>query len=307
MAEPLTAAQQATRNDEWGRLREQGRLDEWAAALCNEVFSASAMDEALDDLGPEETDGVGPVERIGMILSHYLPTGELDQEPARRFAEKLEEIHPWLRRLVAELPRWALADLAEYGQSVAGEPAARNGDLEWMRFNGPVRRSLRRARRPEQVWAKVSTRLRAALPPATFEAFFADAAGVELRGGTLVVELPDDRTRQWVNGHFLRVVEAAAQAASPLVCRVALRARPGRYGPDVEKLKATAPAARRQPLRVMAAARRRRTVRQRPPVRARGPDDPDPEADPVRAPCAHPSDSSGFPGCGGLPIPWRSP
>ena len=77
----------------------------------------------------------------------------------------------------------------------------------------------------ETLWTEVSARLRGALNENTYRTWFADAEGGELDGDAFVLNVPNDFTREWIEGHFLGLIEAAIRdvAGEGLGVRVAVR------------------------------------------------------------------------------------
>jgi chromosomal replication initiator protein len=63
----------------------------------------------------------------------------------------------------------------------------------------------------ETLWDEVASRLKEALNEATFGTWFAQANGVELTDDTFVIEVPNDFTREWIEGHFLELVRAVVR------------------------------------------------------------------------------------------------
>jgi chromosomal replication initiator protein len=61
----------------------------------------------------------------------------------------------------------------------------------------------------ESLWSDVSGRLRSALNDTTYGTWFAHTAGVELDDGRFVLAVPNDFTRDWIEGHFLELIGAA--------------------------------------------------------------------------------------------------
>jgi chromosomal replication initiator protein len=61
----------------------------------------------------------------------------------------------------------------------------------------------------EHLWTEIAARLEEALNETTFRTWFADATGVQVDGEAFVVSVPNDFTREWIEGHFLGLVEAA--------------------------------------------------------------------------------------------------
>jgi chromosomal replication initiator protein len=61
----------------------------------------------------------------------------------------------------------------------------------------------------ESLWSEVSGRLRGALNDTTYGTWFGEAAGLELSDKRFVLAVPNDFTRDWVEGHFLDLIGAA--------------------------------------------------------------------------------------------------
>jgi len=61
------------------------------------------------------------------------------------------------------------------------------------------------------LWNDVSGRLRNALNNTTYDTWFAHTAGVDLDGGHFVLAVPNDFTRDWIEGHFLELIGAAVR------------------------------------------------------------------------------------------------
>jgi chromosomal replication initiator protein len=62
-----------------------------------------------------------------------------------------------------------------------------------------------------RLWEDVCDRLRGALNETTFQTWFAEADGVELDGDTFSIRVPNDFTREWIEGHFLGLIAAAVK------------------------------------------------------------------------------------------------
>ncbi len=63
----------------------------------------------------------------------------------------------------------------------------------------------------EGLWGEVASRLRGALNETTYRTWFAEAAGVELSGDQFGIAVPNDFTREWIEGHFLGLIKAAVR------------------------------------------------------------------------------------------------
>jgi chromosomal replication initiator protein len=83
---------------------------------------------------------------------------------------------------------------------------------------GPsFRRPRSRARRveppieltAEALWTEVTGRLKGALNEATYRTWFSEAEGREVTDDTFVLVLPNNFTREWIEGHFLGLIHAA--------------------------------------------------------------------------------------------------
>jgi chromosomal replication initiator protein len=77
----------------------------------------------------------------------------------------------------------------------------------------------------DRLWTEVSTRLREALNDSTYTTWFAHAGAGELDEGDFVLLVPNDFTRQWIEGHFRELLEAAVRdtLGRPHDVRVAVR------------------------------------------------------------------------------------
>ncbi|MGH3065131.1 MAG: chromosomal replication initiator protein DnaA [Gaiellaceae bacterium] len=65
----------------------------------------------------------------------------------------------------------------------------------------------------ETLWESIAGRLREALTETTYETWFGHVSSISLRDHTLVVEVPNDFTRDWIQGHFSDFVTGAAREA----------------------------------------------------------------------------------------------
>jgi chromosomal replication initiator protein len=74
----------------------------------------------------------------------------------------------------------------------------------------------------ESLWAEVAGRLRGALNETTYKTWFDGADGVELADDAFVVAVPNDFTREWIEGHFLDLITAAVRDVGGRERRVAL-------------------------------------------------------------------------------------
>jgi chromosomal replication initiator protein len=65
----------------------------------------------------------------------------------------------------------------------------------------------------EGLWEDVSARLREALNETTYSTWFGEVEGVALDDGGFDVTVPNDFTREWIEGHFLDLIRAAVRDA----------------------------------------------------------------------------------------------
>jgi chromosomal replication initiator protein len=73
----------------------------------------------------------------------------------------------------------------------------------------------------EGVWNEISGRLRETLNENTFSTWFAQVSAVEISEDGLVLTVPNDFTREWIEGHFLDLISAAlAQVAGERAVRL---------------------------------------------------------------------------------------
>jgi chromosomal replication initiator protein len=60
----------------------------------------------------------------------------------------------------------------------------------------------------ESLWSEVSGRLRSALNDTTYGTWFANTAGLAVDDSRFVLAVPNDFTRDWIEGHFLELIGA---------------------------------------------------------------------------------------------------
>jgi chromosomal replication initiator protein len=77
----------------------------------------------------------------------------------------------------------------------------------------------------ESLWEEISRRLRDTLNETTYATWFGDAGAGELTADAFSVLVPNDFTREWIEGHFLGFVRAAAREALGREVRVVLTVR----------------------------------------------------------------------------------
>jgi chromosomal replication initiator protein len=61
----------------------------------------------------------------------------------------------------------------------------------------------------ESLWGEVAGRLRGALNDTTYGTWFGEARGLELEDNRFVLAVPNDFTRDWIDGHFIGLIGAA--------------------------------------------------------------------------------------------------
>ena len=66
----------------------------------------------------------------------------------------------------------------------------------------------------EDLWTDVSERLRSALNESTYRTWFSDAAGLGLTDESFTLSVPNDFAREWIEGHFLGLIDAAVRDAA---------------------------------------------------------------------------------------------
>ncbi len=91
----------------------------------------------------------------------------------------------------------------------------------------------------ETLWSDVAGRLRETLNDTTFQTWFGGVTGAELDGDTFVVSVPNDFTREWIEGHFLDLLRSGARDAGGRSLRIQLRvdrAEPVPVGPATRSL-----------------------------------------------------------------------
>ncbi len=75
----------------------------------------------------------------------------------------------------------------------------------------------------ESLWNDVAARLREALNDTTFQTWFGEVSGAEIDGDAFAVAVPNDFTREWIEGHFLDLMRAAVRDSGGGDLRVQLR------------------------------------------------------------------------------------
>jgi chromosomal replication initiator protein len=74
----------------------------------------------------------------------------------------------------------------------------------------------------ESLWTEVAGRLKGALNESTYRTWFGEVEGMEVTDDTFVLAVPNDFTREWIEGHFLELIRAAVRDATGHQRRVQL-------------------------------------------------------------------------------------
>jgi chromosomal replication initiator protein len=75
----------------------------------------------------------------------------------------------------------------------------------------------------ESLWGEVAGRLRGALNETTYRTWFGEVGGLELGDDGFVLAVPNDFTREWIEGHFLGLIGAAVRDVTGTARDVKLR------------------------------------------------------------------------------------
>src|SRR5690242_5533924 len=97
----------------------------------------------------------------------------------------------------------------------------------------------------ERLWSEVAARLRAALNETTYRTWFSEARGVGIGERSFVLGVPNDFTRDWIEGHFLGLIGAAIRDVTgedrQIELHVAERTRPAAATPAREQVRLPRP------------------------------------------------------------------
>src|SRR2546423_8060122 len=66
----------------------------------------------------------------------------------------------------------------------------------------------------ESLWNEVAGRLKGALNETTYRTWFAEAEGADLSDDAFILGVPNDFTREWIEGHFLGLIGAAVRGVT---------------------------------------------------------------------------------------------
>ncbi len=90
----------------------------------------------------------------------------------------------------------------------------------------------------ESLWTEVSGRLKGALNESTYRTWFGEVQGIELTDDSFVLGVPNDFTREWIEGHFLELIRAAVRDATGQERRVQLTIAEVDAAPDLARIPA---------------------------------------------------------------------
>jgi chromosomal replication initiator protein len=98
----------------------------------------------------------------------------------------------------------------------------------------------------ESLWSEVAGRLRGSLNDTTYGTWFGEVTGLELSDACFVLGVPNDFTRDWIEGHFRGLIGAAIRdvtgADRPIELRVTAGAAPAVPGLEDDSDETVAPA-----------------------------------------------------------------
>ena len=94
----------------------------------------------------------------------------------------------------------------------------------------------------ETLWTEVATRLRGALNDTTYRTWFAEADGVALSDDAFTISVANDFTREWIENHFLGLMQAAVRDATGQDRRIQLTVKEAGGGVAVAEPPVRSPA-----------------------------------------------------------------
>jgi chromosomal replication initiator protein len=97
----------------------------------------------------------------------------------------------------------------------------------------------------QHLWAEVSRRLQESLNDSTYRTWFGEVEGDDLQDGSFALAVPNDFTRDWIEGHFVHLIAASARDATGSDLAIELVVR------DAPAASATATPAPERPGRVV--------------------------------------------------------
>jgi chromosomal replication initiator protein len=98
------------------------------------------------------------------------------------------------------------------------------------------------------LWTEISARLQGTLNETTYSTWFGEVEGADLEDDSFVLGVPNDFTREWIEGHFLGLISAALEDATGRELRIALKViepervrpvGPSPLPPEIESVDAT--------------------------------------------------------------------
>src|SRR6266581_3720378 len=94
----------------------------------------------------------------------------------------------------------------------------------------------------ESLWTEVAGRLKGALNDSTYRTWFGEVEGTEVTDDAFVLAVPNDFTREWIEGHFLELIRAAVKDATggERLVRLVVEAAATRVPPPAPALAPTA-------------------------------------------------------------------
>src|SRR5262245_25537618 len=87
----------------------------------------------------------------------------------------------------------------------------------------------------ETLWTEVAGRLKGALNDSTYRTRFGGVEGLDVSDDTFVLAVPNDFTREWIEGHFIELIRAAARDATGQQRRIQLTVAETGTVPDTTK------------------------------------------------------------------------
>src|SRR3954462_13475223 len=66
----------------------------------------------------------------------------------------------------------------------------------------------------QTLWAEVSRRLQESLNDSTYRTWFGEVEGDDLQDGSFALAVPNDFTRDWIEGHVVHLIAARARDAT---------------------------------------------------------------------------------------------
>ena len=86
----------------------------------------------------------------------------------------------------------------------------------------PDREQHRKASPYRGLWQKVSTRIKDRIQPHSFESWIAPLFITEIKGGTIVLDAPDEFFADWLKEHYLWLIKDALLASGLAECEISV-------------------------------------------------------------------------------------